>query len=200
MNINSGLPRIAIMVSIVALCIGAASCSPDGNSAAEVNTGPPEISERKGPTVSDVSGLNPREALALANTWKFAEPGVTSFVDTKKVSFEFPDGEKTTVPLEAKMVVAIAPYMNTTHPCEVHYMSGCQGEMVNTLVKVYGKTADGLVVLDNTFTTMKNGFFELWLARDLDVQLTIEYEGKRASQVISTKNNGNTCITTMQLL
>ena len=200
MNINSGLPRIAIMVSIVALCIGAASCSPDGNSAAEVNTGPPEISERKGPTVSDVSGLNPREALALANRWKFAEPGVTSFVDTKKVSFEFPDGEKTTVPLEAKMVVAIAPYMNTTHPCEVHYMSGCQGEMANTPVKVFGETSDGLIVVDNTFTTMKNGFFELWLARDLDVQLTIEYEGKRASQVISTKNNGNTCITTMQLL
>jgi hypothetical protein len=201
MKKNSCEARFAIVLSVTASFVAVASCSNRDNSAAGEIIEPRVVLASNGPTVSDVSGLHPREALALANGWKTAEPGVTSFVDTKKISFEFPDGKKTSVSLpEAKMVVAIAPYMNTTHPCEVHYMSGCQGEMVNTPVKVYGETSDGLVVVDDTITTMENGFFELWLARDLEVQLTIEYEGKRASQVISTNLQNNTCITTMRLL
>ena len=181
------------------------ACSGRGKAAASAPTSdrkPAEtLSRNNGPAVSDLSGLGAREALALANKWKTTEKGVTTFVDTRKVSFELPDGKKTSIPLpDAKMVVAIAPYVNSTHPCKVHYMSGCQGEMVNTPVKVYGKTADGLVVVDDTITTMENGFFELWLARDLEIQLTIEYEGKRASQVITTNTDSNTCITTMRLL
>ena len=98
------------------------------------------------------------------------------------------------------MVVAIAPYLTSTHPCENHYMSGCQGELSNVPVKVYGKTKDGLVVVDKTMTTMDNGFLELWLARDLEIDLTIEMNGKRSTRTITTDKNSNTCITTMQLL
>ena len=153
------------------------------------------------PTASMVQNLDSRGALALANSWGTSEKGVTSFVDTKKISFEFANGEKTSVALpDAKMVVAIAPYINKTHTCEVHYMSGCQGELVNVPVKVFGKTADGLVVVDTEITTLENGFFELWLARDLEINLTVEYGGRRAVQTITTNKQSNTCITTMKLL
>ena len=152
------------------------------------------------PSPSMVKGLGPREALALANKWKTTETSVTSYVDTQKINFEFQNGGKASVPLpNAKMVVAIAPYINGTHPCEVHYMSGCQGELVNMPIKVLGKTADGLVVVDKIVNTLDNGFFELWLARDLEIELVIEYEDRRASQVITTYKSSKTCITTMRL-
>ena len=195
---SAGRSATALLVTTLIFLVS--SCSDRNNAAEGEATEPRAVLASNGPSISDVTGLRPLEALALANTWKTEEPGVTTFVDTKKVSFEFPDGKKTSVRLpEAKMVVAIAPYINKTHPCEVHYMSGCQGEIVNTPVKVYGRTADGLVVVDDTITTMENGFFELWLARDLEIQLTIEYDGRRSNQLISTKDGSNTCITTMRL-
>jgi hypothetical protein len=158
------------------------------------------VASQTGPSPSSLKGLEAREALALANTWKTTEKGVTSFVDTKKISFEFENGEKASVPLpEAKMVVAIAPYINKTHPCETHYLSGCQGELVNVPIKVYGKTPDGLVVVDKTITTLDNGFFELWLGRDLEIDLVVEYSGRKATQRITTFKDSNTCITTMHL-
>ena len=186
------------LIGIVALSLGACSRKSTASANAERQT---VMTERSAVSASALSGLDARAALALANTWKTTEKGVTSFVDTKKISFEFADGTKATVPLpDPKMVVAIAPYINNTHPCETHYLSGCQGEMVNIPVKVYGKTNDGLVVVDDTITTLDNGFFELWLARDLEIVLTIEYNGKRAVQTITTNKNSNTCITTMRLI
>jgi hypothetical protein len=188
------------VLGLTIIIVAVSACSSRETESADVRFPSGTVSADSRVTVSDVNGLNARDALALANTWKTTEKGVTTFVDTKRISFEFADGKKTAVRLpDAKMVVAIAPYINTTHPCETHYMSGCQGEMASTQVKVYGKTADGLVVVDDTITTMANGFFELWLVRDLEIQLTIEYDGKRASQLISTKSNSNTCITTMRL-
>ena len=150
---------------------------------------------------ANVEGLDPHAALALANKWKATEPGVTSFVNTELISFEFANGDKASIPLpEPKMVVAIAPYITYTHPCTIHYTSGCQGELANKTMKVFGKTADGLVVVDTTVTTLENGFFELWLGRDLDIELSVEYDGRRSVQRITTYNSSNTCITTMHLL
>ena len=72
--------------------------------------------------------------------------------------------------------------------------------MVNVPVKVYGRTEDGLVVVDKTISTLDNGFIELWLARDLEIILTLEVDGRRATTTITTNRGSNTCITTMQLL
>jgi len=186
-------------LTIISLVLALGACSAkraaDAPQANEMNAA------NAGPSATALAGLDARQALALANKWKTAEPSVTSFVDTQKISFEFADGSKASVPLPgAKMVVAIAPYINSTHPCETHYMSGCQGELVNVPVKVYGKTADGLVVVNDTITTMDNGFLELWLTRDLEIELTVEYGGKQATQMISTDKKSNTCITTMHLM
>ena len=147
-----------------------------------------------------LNGLDAKAALVLANRWKTEAPKVVSSVNTREVGFEFTNGEKVAIPLPLdEMMVAVAPYINYTHPCEVHYMSGCQGELVGIPVKVIAKTSEGVVVLDETLETMSNGFFELWLPRDQDYNLFIEAEGLSSEGSISTYPNSNTCVTTIKL-
>ena len=152
-------------------------------------------------SVALLRGVDAEGALSLANKWGTGEKGVVSFVNQRFVEFEFDSGEKASIPLpDYKMVVAIAPYVTQTHPCAIHYLSSCQGELVEIPVKVHGVTSDGEVIVDNELMTMKNGFFELWLPRGLEVDLTIEAVGKKTEGRITTYDDSNTCITTMQLL
>ena len=191
---------------LIAFIIGVASCTQ--NQAKQSDSFPAAAARsasaaaaNDAPSPDMINGLDARKAMELANTWGTTEKRVTSHVTSQQVVFEFETGKKATVPmLDAKMLVAFAPYVSKTHPCENHYMSGCQGELVEVPVKVYGTAADGAVVVDDTYTTMKNGFFELWLPRDIEVTLSIEGLGKKAIGKISTSKNSNTCITTMQLL
>ncbi len=79
---------------------------------------------------------------------------VTSVVTTQAVNFEFPSGDSASVRLTPdEMFVAIAPYIDQTHRCEIHYMSGCQGELVDVPVDVVARLADGTVVVDDTMRT-----------------------------------------------
>ena len=136
-------------------------------------------SPRIGPEL--LEGLDAREALALANEWGTTTPEVQSYVDTEAVKITFKNSGKTVeVPLpEDQIVVAFAPYISKTHPCEIHYMSGCQGELVATPVKVTATLSDGAVLLDEEMTTMKNGFLELWLPRNREITVTMEARGRR---------------------
>ena len=149
-----------------------------------------------------LEGLDAREALALANRWGTTTPEVQSYVDTKAVKVTFKNsGKSVEIPLpEDQMVVAFAPYIDKTHPCEIHYMSGCQGELVDTSVKVVASLSDGVVLIDKEITTMKNGFLELWLPRNKEITVTMEALGRRVEGKIGTFPDSNTCITTFQLL
>ena len=88
------------------------------------------------------------------------------------------------------MVVAVAPYIDETHPCETPYLSGCQGELVGVPVDV----------VDDTVRTMANGFIELWLPRDIEVSISLAARGKLVDGTIGTFTDSRTCITTLQLL
>lgn len=109
----------------------------------------------------------------------------------KEVIYELPEDE---------FFVSIAPFINQTHPCEIHSLSSCQGELVNEEFDVYIEDANGNVVLDETLQTQVNGFIDLWLPRDQTYSITIEQEGKKAESEFSTFKNDGTCITTMQLI
>ena len=155
--------------------------------------------DEAGPSVAAVRGKDAREAIALANEWM--GNGVTTYVTPTAVKFEFSGGRTATVDLPAdEMVVAIAPYVDQTHPCEVHYMSGCQGELVDVPVDVVARLPNGTVLVDETMRTMSNGFIELWLPRGQDIALTLSAQGRSIDGVIGTHNHSNTCITTLQLL
>lgn len=96
--------------------------------------------------------------------------------------------------------VSIAPYVKNTHPCEIHSLTGCQGELLKKDFDVYIEDEDGKVIMDETMTSLENGFIDVWLPRDQTFQVKIKYGEKTAEASISTFKGDNTCITTMQLI
>ena len=96
--------------------------------------------------------------------------------------------------------VSIAPYINETHPCENHSLTGCQGEMVSEEFDVYIEDAKGNVLVDDILRTEENGFIDLWLPREQTFQVKIEHQGKAVESEFSTFENDGTCITTMKLI
>lgn len=64
----------------------------------------------------DLEALDAREAMAVANDWRWSRSDVKSYVDSREVVFEFADGTVKRIPLpEDEMLVAIAPYVQRTH-------------------------------------------------------------------------------------
>lgn len=112
--------------------------------------------------------------------------------DKRELTLEMPADE---------FYVSIAPYVNDTHDCYFHSLTTCKGEMQNTDVDVLvTDKATGETLVDETLTTFDNGFMGLWLPRDIDASITVEYDGKSATSDLSTRSDDDaTCITTMQL-
>lgn len=108
----------------------------------------------------------------------------------KVTSYELPEDE---------FFVSIAPYIDQTHPCAIHNLAGCQGELANEPFQVTVTDADGNKVLSEPMNAHPNGFIDLWLPREQTYKITIEHEGRTAESDISTYEDDNTCITTMQL-
>lgn len=110
------------------------------------------------------------------------------------------NGEKTSFDLpENEFFVSIAPFVENTHECAIHSLTGCQGELVDKKFDVHIQDEEGTVVVDETIASLENGFIDLWLPRDRTYQVKIEYDGKTVESKISTFKDDNTCITTMKL-
>jgi hypothetical protein len=111
------------------------------------------------------------------------------------------DSSKTTYSLpKDEFFVSIAPYIETTHPCATHSLTGCQGELVNEEFDVYIEDTEGNVIIDQTMESQSNGFIDLWVPRDKTYKVTIAYAENTVESEFSTYDNDNTCITTMQLM
>ena len=156
------------------------------------------LAQSSSPSPDQLKGVSPLKAMQLANSWKGT--AVKSFVTDSAVHFTFPDGQQQSVPLPAKqMVIAIAPYVNQTHPCKTHFMSGCQGELVNTPVKVQVTNAAGKTVINRTVKTLPNGFLELWLDRNQTYNVTLSAQGRSVKGQLQTLKGSDTCVTTLRL-
>lgn len=126
---------------------------------------------------------------------------VSAIITSNELIVTDSENNKTTYDLpKDEFFVSIAPFVNTTHPCTNHSLTGCQGELVEKDFDVFIQDEDGNVVVDETMTSFENGFIDLWLPRDKKYQVKIEYNGKVAKSEISTFDGDNTCITSMQLL
>src|SRR5699024_4018621 len=75
----------------------------------------------------------------------------------KETTYDLPEDE---------FFVSIAPFVETTHPCTNHSLTGCQGELVEKEFDVYIQDEDGNVVVDETMTSFENGFIDFWLPCD----------------------------------
>lgn len=63
-----------------------------------------------------LNNIDAVKAMEIANEWKWLRKDVKSYVTSREVVFEFPDGDTRKVPLPAdRMVVAVAPFVNRTH-------------------------------------------------------------------------------------
>ena len=78
-------------------------------------------------------------------------------------------------------------------------MSSCQGELAEKSFQVSAVDLDGNLLVNETVTTLRNGFFELWLPRKRIIDLKIQGLNRTAQGKISTFDNGKTCVTTFQL-
>ena len=150
------------------------------------------------PSPARIEGLSAREALEIANEWKGSD--VVSFATPQAIHFVFPDRREIVVSMPAdEMMVSVAPYVNRTHPCATHYMSGCQGELVGVPVDVVATTAAGEVLMDETMTTPANGFLDLWLPRNETISLRMSVGAYTTTGEITTFDDSWTCITTLRL-
>lgn len=95
--------------------------------------------------------------------------------------------------------VSFAPYLIETHPCAIHNLAGCRGELANKEFAVYIEDRDGKVYVDKHLKSQPNGFIDLWLPRKKDYLITISYNGKTAKTEFTTFKDDNTCITTLPL-
>ena len=78
-------------------------------------------------------------------------------------------------------------------------MSSCQGELTQTKLNVKAVDQSGATIIDKPVSTLKSGFMELWLPRNRTINLTISGQNRSATDVITTSDGSDTCITTMQL-
>lgn len=121
-------------------------------------------------------------------------------ITSEELIIQDEDGQEKTYDLpEDEFFVSIAPFVNQTHPCTNHSLTGCQGEMVEETFEVHIEDQDGQVIVDDEIKTFKNGFFDIWLPRDKTYNVTIKHGDKVVEQEISTFESDGTCITTMQL-
>lgn len=150
------------------------------------------------PSPTALRGLDAYQAVELGNAWKGSD--VTVFATGEALVFTFQDGQEVAVPMPSdEMLVSVAPYLNRTHPCSTHYLSGCQGELVGAPVGVRATLADGTVVIDETVTSGANGFLDLWLPREEGILIELTLDGYAAQGFVTTYAGSPTCVTTLRL-
>ncbi|WP_335871123.1 CueP family metal-binding protein [Bacillus sp. 2205SS5-2] len=111
------------------------------------------------------------------------------------------DGEEKVYELpEEEFFVSIALYVKNTHPCTIHNLTSCQGELANEEFDVTIIDSEGKIVTKETMKSPKNGFLDLWLPREKEYQVRIEHNGKVAESKLTTFKEDGTCVTSMQLL
>ena len=156
--------------------------------------------ENEKPAETVLENIDAAQAIAIANQWKWTKKEIKSYVDSREVVFKFPDGRMKKFPLpKDKMLVAVAPYIRRTHKWKTHFMSSCQGELAESKFKVKAADAEGKILIDDTVSTLRNGFMELWLPRNRRIVLSIQGFNRTAEGIIETFDGSDTCITTFRL-
>ncbi len=147
-----------------------------------------------------LKGVSAKKAMLLANKWRLEKINIVSFVTPDAVNFKFRDGKTLSISLpDDEMIVSVAPYIKNTHECATHYMSSCDGELKNKLVKIKAVTAKGKILINKIVTMPRTGFYDLWLPRDQEITISVDALGKKATGKIFTNRNSKTCDTTLKL-
>ncbi|TGD10754.1 CueP family metal-binding protein [Brevibacterium sp. S111] len=101
---------------------------------------------------------------------------------------------------QGKSYVSIAPFVDETHDCFYHSLTTCLGEMSGEDVDVVITDSEtGEALVDESTTTFDNGFVGFWVPSDISGTIEVTAEGKTGATEFSTKSDGPTCVTDLQL-
>lgn len=112
---------------------------------------------------------------------------LTLYDDGNALEFAIPDDQ---------FYVSFAPYINNTHPCTQHNLVSCRGELKSETFHIIITQVNGTVLIDETIQSMDSGFIGLWLPKDIEARLYVEYDGLSVEIPIATLDESDTCITT----
>src|SRR5699024_12880094 len=113
------------------------------------------------------------------------EAASASITSTELVVTDENQNETTYDLPEDEFFVSIAPFLNETHPGDIHSLTGCQGELVNEDLEMQIENSSGEVIHDEKQQTEANGYIDLWLQRDDTYNVNITQEGKQTKSEIS---------------
>ncbi|MGM0435770.1 MAG: CueP family metal-binding protein [Bacillota bacterium] len=147
----------------------------------------------------DMSGKNVEETVAFLEATDFDRNTFAASIDGETLSVQNEESSAEYALPEDMFYASIAPYVDSTHPCGTHNLVTCQGEMVSETFDVTIKDASGTVIFDEEVETEKNGFFGIWLPRDVEGTIDITHGDLSTSGEISTFASSNTCYTDFQL-
>lgn len=173
--------KLSVFIGIVIVALGVYLFILNNETNTPQETNPESVKQ----LVQDYSGRKSKDSASITS-----EQLIVTDRSGSETAYTLPKDE---------FFVSIAPYIENTHPCAIHSLTGCQGELTEKEFIVYIEDNEGNVVVDQTLTSQANGFIDLWLPRDKTYNATIEYEGKTAQSKFSTFEGDDTCITTIQL-
>lgn len=108
-----------------------------------------------------------------------------------QLALELPSGQ---------FYLSFAPYIQQTHPCAIHNLVSCRGELKQEIFEVRVLDVQThQVVFEGQMTSNANGFAGIWLPKDKTYQLEISYGALSASHQVSTFATSDTCLTTLKL-
>lgn len=176
---------------LAAAAAGAALAALSTGCAAQNHT--PETANRQAAEGQDVIQLV--ERLSLGEL-----PAASASITSGQLTIVDAEGASRAYALpEDRFFVSIAPYTHETHPCEIHNLIGCRGELTGRTFDVKIVDDSGTTVLQREMASLPNGFIDLWLPRGGTYTVTIAEGGLSATEEISTFDGDRTCITTMKL-
>ena len=195
--ITTDTSRRRVAFAFLAAALTLAGCS----------TGPSENASTEPPTASlesyGLAGLDATQIIEKLDTMPVADrpDNLIASVQPTELVLTSDDQSLATIPMpDDQFYLSVAPYDTSTHPCQLHSLTTCLGELANEKVQVtVTDDSTGEAIVEGTRTTYDNGFLGLWLPRDITATLTIDHDDKSATVPISTGDQNLTCLTTMKL-
>ncbi|MDO5512299.1 CueP family metal-binding protein [Corynebacterium sp.] len=150
-----------------------------------------------------LAGLDARQIIEKLDTMPVAErpDDLIASVQPTDLVLTSRGQELAALPLpEDQFYLSMAPYDTITHPCHLHSLTTCRGELANEDVTItVTDESTGERIVEGAHTTYENGFVGLWLPRDSAVSVTVERGDRTATARVTTDDDDPTCLTTLQL-
>ncbi len=198
---NTTFSRRSLFAAAGATILFAAGCSAKtpGSGSAPAGSANPDLIAELG-----FAGMDAKEIITELDALPLEQrpAGIMASIRPDELVLMDAAKREAAVPMPAdEFYVSVAPYVAQTHECHFHSLTTCVGEQRNKEMSVTVKdNATGKAVLEEKRSTFDNGFMGLWLPRGIDATLTIGFDGKSATQALSTKAGDDaTCVTTAQL-